>query len=171
MINQEKIKQIKLILTGLAEYYGVNLSVQQLNMYSEDLYDLDLNDILKAVKIIRTSSEFFPKPSTIIQSVKGKSIDNAIDVSNLIVLAMSKYGWTNPDKAKIFMGELAWEVVEREGGWQRVCETSSDDQLPILKAQWRELARVLLNKNSLGKLNERPSLNNKEPNKLLEINK
>lgn len=155
-------QEIKKILIGLAEYYGINLTPAQLEMYSEDLLELSLEQITLAVKTIRKdpAQKFFPRPSLIIEAALGSNKDAAIEATNRIVQAMSMFGWTNPESAKKFIGELGWRVVEREGGWKSMCEKTTYDDLPILKAQWRELAISTNNRHRSGQDNIAPSIGN-----------
>lgn len=147
-MNADKMLEIKTILVGLAEYYGITLSPNQLSMYAEDLQDLSPQELKICIKIIRTTSNYFPRPSVILEAARGNYKDHGIELSNRIIEAMTKFGWSNPDQAKNHIGELGWKIVQQAGGWARICETSSDEQLPILRAQWRELAIVLLKKNN-----------------------
>lgn len=152
MKPQSKIQAIKLLLNGLAEYYGTMLTPNRLSMYAEDLDDLELDEIGRAIKLIRRdpAQNFFPLPSKIRECIKGNARDEALEASNRIVQAMGKFGWTNPEGARAFIGELGWRVVEREGGWQGLCQRTTDDALPTFKAQWRELAAATLRREQAG---------------------
>jgi hypothetical protein len=151
----EKLSQIKKILVALGVYYNKELSSELFEMYAEDLEDLSLEEILLAVKLIRKdpSKRFFPLPAEIREKVLGNEQQEAVNAAGRIVEAMAKYGYTNPEKAKEYMGDLSWAIVKREGGWQSLCERTKNDELPILKAQWREMAKAIktenINKKSL----------------------
>lgn len=134
---------VKKILIGLAEFYGVTLSTNQLAMYSEDLMDIEPEKLMAAVKLTRKSEVFFPKPAVIRQKVFGNTNDVALEIANKIVESMSRFGWNNSQMAKEFMGEIAWDIVVREGGWANLCERTKSSDLPTLKAQWRGLAAAL----------------------------
>lgn len=151
------VQVIKKLLLGLAEYYGINLTPNQLSMYAEDLEDLDPQAMGAAIKRLRRTEQFFPKPGIIRQAILGNDRDEAIEASNRIVEAMAKFGWNNPDRAREFVGELGWRVVEREGGWRALCERTENDDLPALKAQWRELAAVSVRRVRAG-IAEAPKL-------------
>lgn len=143
-MNSTYSQEIKKLLVGLAEYYGITLTPTRLAMYAEDLEDLDISLIAGAIKNIRRNpnQKFFPLPAAIREEIQGNQRDEAVEAANRIVQAMGKYGYTNPERARSFIGELGWRVVEREGGWQALCERTTNDDLPTLKAQWRELAAV-----------------------------
>lgn len=171
-MKNEKIQAIKLILLGLAEYFQTSLTANQLAMYADDLEDLEIEELARAVKFLRRdpSNKFFPRPSAIREIVFGNAKDEALEASNRIVEAMSRFGHTNPERAKEFIGELGWRVVEREGGWINLCRTvQSYDMLPAFKAQWRELARATSLRVSSGRDLEPPKLKLESKNQLVRL--
>lgn len=159
-MSASHLQEIKKLLIGLAEYFRTTLTPMQLSMYAEDLEDLPLEAIGQAMRQIRrnASERFMPMPSQIRELVSGNARDEALEASNRILEAMAKYGYVNPDRAKLFIGELGWRVVEREGGWEALCQRTSSDDLPILKAQWRELAAATLRRGASGIDSRAPSL-------------
>lgn len=170
-MSGQKLQQIKKILIALAEYYEKAITPGQLSMYSEDLEDMSLEQIALAVKNIRKNPahKFFPLPAAIREEVLGNAKDEALEATNRIVEAIIRCGWTNPDKAKTFIGALGWRVVEREGGWTAVCERTTDRALPTLKAQWRELAASTLRRGERGQDDTAPALSG--PGNILELAK
>lgn len=146
MTNDER-KHVQKMLLALADLYGRQLSAPAVGLMSDALMDLDGKSVIEALnKYMRDpASRSFPMPGAIramiVPEVTGDQV--ALEAANRIVEAMGKYGWTNPEKAREFMGEIAWEVVKRDGGWAALCERTNNDDLPILKAQWRELAKVV----------------------------
>lgn len=73
----------------------------------------------------------------------------ARDISGKIIRAITKIGWANPKEAKAYIGDLGWQVVELQGGWHIVCDVTND-QLPTMQAQWRELAKAQIMKARCG---------------------
>lgn len=160
-MNATKLQLIKKLLVGLAEYYQTELTAGQLAMYAEDLEDLDLDQLGSAIKLIRRDPQnrFFPRPAVIREAITGSLRDEAMEASNRIVEAISKYGYTNGIRARQFVGELGWRVVEREGGWENICRSiSSYDELGIRKAQWRELCAATLRRGNIGADQNAPAL-------------
>jgi hypothetical protein len=145
-------QQIKLLLNGLAEYYGVTLTPSRLAMYAEDLEDLPIDVLGMAIRTIRRNPahKFFPLPSAIREEILGSAKDEALEAANRLIEAMHKYGYTNPERAKAHMGDLAWHIVEREGGWTNLCQRVQSDDLPTLKAQFREFAAATLRRGASG---------------------
>jgi hypothetical protein len=146
MTHAERMHVMK-ALVYLAELYGKQFSRESFVMMADSLMDLDGTAVLKALQAYtqEPSSRTFPMPGQIRALVNPtvSTEQQAIEAGNKIVEAMTKFGWTNPEKAKEFMGPIAWGVVQREGGWAQLCERTNNDDLPILKAQWRELAKVV----------------------------
>ena len=144
--------QIKKLLIGLAEYFEKALTPGQLSMYSEDLEEFTLEEIGLAIQAVRRNpaQKFFPLPASLREEIVGNARDEALEASNRILEGMTRFGYTNPERAKQFIGELGWRVVEREGGWQYLCQRVQGDDLPILKAQWRELAAATIRRGNAG---------------------
>lgn len=161
MVGATKLQTIKLLLNGMAEYFRTTLTPTQLAMYAEDLEDIDLNLLGEGLKRIRRNPKhaFFPLPAAIREEIFGSHRDEALECSNRLVEAISKYGWCNPARARNFIGELGWRIVEREGGWENICRSvQSYDELGMRKAQWRELAAATLRRGERGADQTAPKL-------------
>lgn len=93
---------------------------------------------------ISTLNEW-PTPSMIKRLCQGTSrTDEEIgqEVSSRIEGAISKFGYTSPDKAKEYVGEIGWVVVQQCGGWESICEVDYD-QLPSSRKQWRDIGTIV----------------------------
>lgn len=146
-MNSEERKSVQRMYVVLSEVYNRSLSEAAISFLADSLMDLDGQKVITAMKscISNPETKGFPMPGQI-RAMVSPQVSNeqlAVEASNKIVEAMSKFGYTQPEKARAFMGEIAWEVVQREGGWQSLCERTTNDELPILKAQWRSLAAVV----------------------------
>jgi hypothetical protein len=137
-------------LIYLCAYYQTQFPDRVLAMYAEDLADLPQGALLQAFQDIRRDPKVtrFPLPAMIRARVAPSENldDRAAEIASRIPEALSRFGWNNPKKAREFVGEIAWEIIAREGGWQRVCEMVQDETVSVYKAQWRGLARALLNR-------------------------
>lgn len=159
--DQKKIQQIKLMLNGLAEYYGVTLTPSQLAMYSEDLFILKIEELCNAIKYVRSSEQFFPKPGVILKFVRGDLNEAAVEIANKILEALSTYGWNNPEKAKSFLGPYAWKIIQSNGGWENMCQNTTNENIPMLRAQWREHAKSIISQVKSGRISVAQLENNK----------
>ena len=83
----------------------------------------------------------------------------AREAASLISYAVSRFGSTRDlERVRTNIGELAWWVVERSGGWYAICEKHKPDNAAMLEAQWRELAKCQLNRSRLGLTDDPPGL-------------
>lgn len=156
------MKEIKKLLIGLAETFGTTLSEQRLGLYANVLKNCAPEDVERAIGEILTdpAQKFFPLPAMILEHVapQVKPDHEAVEAANRIVQAIADIGYYRQDDAKLFIGELGWLVVQREGGWQGLCESVTADQLPARKAQWRELAKALIGRAKRGMIDVPPAL-------------
>jgi hypothetical protein len=74
--------------------------------------------------------------------------DLAAVAASRIIGAVRKIGVSSdPDRnrrAREWVGELGWQVVENNGGWRFLCETLNTDDIPTVRAQFRREATALL---------------------------
>lgn len=97
-------------------------------MYGEDLADLPINECIRAYRNYRLNSKNtkFPLPAQIRAIVRPEEYISAEaqarEIAARICGAIPKYGWSNTAQARAFIGEIGWRAVERQGGWQYLCE-------------------------------------------------
>jgi hypothetical protein len=170
------MKNIKAMLAMTSAYYQQQLPDHVIAMYAEDLADIPENMLVKAFKKLRADPRVtrFPLPAQI-RNAAGCNLEltidqEAVEVSNRILQAIGKFGHLSPDEAKEFIGELGWMVVIRDGGWKNICERTTNDDLPIIRAQWRELAKAIRAMAKSGRLDQPPTLTG-EIQELLEDKK
>jgi len=139
-----------------------------LHLYELELAPLGYERAAKAIEeIVRTrkGTDRFPSIADIrnlIVPEPGPEVE-AIEAANRIVEALSRFGGCNADvnepRAREFVGELGWLVVQRHGGWVNLVESGiAADQIPTLKAQWRELAKALWARAKAGRIHQPPTL-------------
>jgi hypothetical protein len=168
-MRDEKLIALKKLIIGLAAYYAHPLDDFVVGMYAEDLMDLPIEDIVRAVREIRLDPKNtrFPMPA-VIRAKAGAAtsdVDVARDVSARIFKAIGRHGhnWSEKDKAwpsepLAELGELGFEVVKRLGGWFRVCEFSCDVSAGVFLAQVRDLTESTIRAAKSGLLHEAPAL-------------
>lgn len=141
---QEKAKLAQTIAAS-AYLYDRRLPTEAIEMMVEDLCDLPLDQVIAAFSQYRRTATYrsFPTVGQIREIVTPSTDDDSVarDSAAKIVAAVSKYGWNNATQAREFMGELAWSVVAQQGGWVNICETLTHDNIGIMQAQWRDLAK------------------------------
>lgn len=144
----------------LAEYYQKSLTENQLCMYAEDLSRFEAEEIKLAMYEYRNDpkNRFFPIPAQLIEILEPEvdsSLD-AVEVSGRIWQAIGNCGWPNPQGARSLVGEIGWYVVERMGGWKSLCDTATESEGGILRAQIRELAKSAIERSKIGYLHRVP---------------
>lgn len=161
MTDQEQA-HLKVLIVATSAYFGHQIPDNVLALYVEDLADLPFSEVVGAIKEVRRDPKTtrFPLPAIIRDRLQPAITDEneAIEATSRIISAVAKYGWTNPDRAKEYIGELGWRCVGLEGGWQRVCETLKDGNLGTFRAQVKSIALTQVKRSQAGITDEAPSL-------------
>ncbi len=157
MTNLAKIKRL---LVHMGEYHGKQLSDPHLKMYAEDYKGHESGHIEKAWAEYRKTSKVFPLPCEILQILNPKPCakTQAVVAVENIHLAITKFGYNNPQEAQEFMGDLAWSLVEGSGGWRHICENSWSRDKSSKNAQWRDLAIAKIERGEMGLTDQAPAL-------------
>lgn len=161
----------RLIVT-MGVYYNRPLNRDVVSLMVNDLADLPLNEVMNGYDEYRRNpkNNHFPLPGAIRAIVEPKTDEDAQakEAAARIVHAITKYGYVNRNAARGYIGELGWSVVEKQGGWQHLCENAQTDQMGMFQAQARELAKVQIQMAKAGKLNEAPALPQRS-NRVLDL--
>lgn len=153
MTNNEK-NEIAKLLTATAKSFDKDLSPDVVSMMVGDLEDLPAPAVKAALESYRKN----PKSLTWPRVAQIRAIVNPVqspeslanEAASRIRQAISDFGWIAPVKARAFIGELGWKVVERSGGWQYLCENHGVELSPLtFHAQARDLARALVESANL----------------------
>ncbi len=96
-----------------------------------------------------------PMPADVRAKIKpGFSSPRALATETVgkIIAAVTKYGYTNQDQAKEYIGTLGWEIIKMQGGWPEVCRRLGDE-LPVgvAQAQWINLGEALIEGGRVGR--------------------
>jgi hypothetical protein len=122
------LSSVKKTIILTAEYYGKQLSETVLEMYAEDLADLDPTNVVAGYQQYRRNpaNRTFPLPAQIRELVCPEeyiSVEaQAREIAARIVGAVSQFGWNGGKEARAFIGPEGWDVVQRQGGWSHICE-------------------------------------------------
>lgn len=164
MTDARNTQTLRQLILGEAAFYDAQMSDLKLKMFVDEMSDMTLEQIHRAYFQLRKDPKRqakLPMPSEVRQFVNPQTTDenNAITAVNLLISAVSKFGWPNGPEAKIYMGELAWSLVGLNGGWESVCRKLGDSiQETTFKAQLRLDAKVQLDRAKNGMLNLAPGL-------------
>lgn len=159
-MTQEQKATLAKMFAVRAELSGSSFSQAAIIQMVEDTSDLDFLRVVDELQKWGKTETTFPHPAKLRAKVMPEmnQDDNAVMVANLIMKSISMDGYTNPDRAKQRMGSLAWEVVNKFGGWQTLCETTNSDNMGTVRAQLRGLALTTHKQALRGEINEVPSL-------------
>lgn len=142
-------------LTALAKLSRFDLDETILDLYDKGLSYLGYKQLCDVIdELIFSRDDRTPFPS--VKTIKGKIIleanpeAEAIEAAARIVQAVNRIGYTNPDAAKEFIGELGWRAVTRFGGWLAVCETMTPENVTTMQAQFRQLSKATLSRVEYG---------------------
>lgn len=158
MTDQERIRVGEYWL-GLAQMYGKDITRTALKIMLDAVSDLPTPELLVALEDWSKTSKInrHPLPAELRETLKKElSIESkANEAANRIRLAITRFGWPDPTAAKVYMGDLAWAIVERSGGWQYICENHGLVLSPTtFHAQARDSAKAILESASLGQFNQ-----------------
>lgn len=109
------------------------------------LGDFSDEQVIKAFQDIVKTEEQWPSPAKIRRICLGSRLnDNEIgeDISSRIEGAIRKYGYSMPNEAEKYIGQIGWEVVQQVGGWAIICDLE-DDQLLSARKQWRDVGTII----------------------------
>lgn len=144
-------KEFAGIIYAIAEMTNTVVSDFMLQLYDEQLSPLGypkVNAALKRVFADAGARKGFPTVNDIKKEM-GASELNPDDEANLIagniVGAIRRIGSYNHEGAREAIGEIGWKVVNMLGGWAPLCERVHDDDLPTYTAQFRQMAKAMLN--------------------------
>lgn len=143
-----KRAEIAKLITALGEYYDKSLSPTQIAAYTEDLLCLDPEQLTQAIVTYRNdpSNDRFPLPVKLkaVVGMAASAEDEAIMVVSRIVSAIERIGPYRVKDAREAIGEVGWQVVRLEGGWEAMCSQIPDySTMSIKKAQWRNLCKAM----------------------------
>lgn len=106
----------------------------------------------------------FPAPARLNEYLRPQTSKDARaqEIASRIRESISKFGYTNPEEAKAYIGEIGWTVVKRFGGWQSLCEDAGVSlNVDTLYAQSRELAKSQIELDEQGKIGNQEMLDYK----------
>jgi hypothetical protein len=163
--HEENTRAIKALWIGLAAYYQVALSDDQVRMYAEDCGHYSAVSIDRAIKFWRQNPKHnrMPLPGQLLEIMGGgESKGNASAIALTLVGAIKRhdYSWGSMTQAKFYkhgsfeadfraeLGDIAWEVVRMAGGWSQICGSFWDSgNETAFKAQMRDTIEHVIAKH------------------------
>lgn len=125
MMNEAEKKQVTQLFAITAAYYRAQLPDEVLKLYAEDLSELTYAEASAAIGAYRRDpkNRAMPLPAQLIAIAKPATDPLAYgrEVAGRCVKAIGLYGWPQPHKARAYIGEEGWQVIEEKGGWTHFC--------------------------------------------------
>lgn len=142
-MTQEERDKLKISWVQLSAYYGRKIDDGVLNLYVEDLEDLNFESVVQAMTSYRRDpkNRMLPLPAQIRDIVSPEPTDRDLAEKMLerVMAAIRHHGYMNYESAKADIGDEAWTVVERMGGWYSIC-TNPDHNPGVFRAQFLNAA-------------------------------
>lgn len=138
----------------LAAYYRTKLEDAAVRFYASDVAHIPVEKLMNLFEIYRRDpkNKTLPMPSWFLEQLNPSMSDpkdQAREVASRISAAIAKFGWCNSGEAEKYIGSVGWKVVERYGGWQRVCESVGVEiDSAIFLAQTRDLSESMIKNQS-----------------------
>lgn len=170
-------------LKGLAQLSGRDLGPEAFELYdrliAEPYGDNRASGAL--LEWIKTKGRGFPTPAEIITILEPTTIDEKQQADDLAAklmgaIARKGYVWASctnyapranfEDDFKHHLGELAWAVVTRVGGWKSFCEQFDQGVNHNARPQLRDLVCSVIAHAKAGRLDEKPALPGPQQNRL-----
>lgn len=143
-MSEERLKKL---LVGMAEIYGVQLTVSRLTGYAELLADLPYADVERAMKALMQdpSVRFLPLPAQIREKALG-GLPVAAAAQELLtraIEAVGLYGLSKADAARAYLGELVWGALPSYSGWIEWCWAGDPTGVDLTTARAQLRERIL----------------------------
>jgi hypothetical protein len=119
-------KRFRDVMFAMAEAFSQQATAFKVEIYYKALADMEIGDIERGCwQIIRTrGTATFPKVAEIREAVMGDSASKAELAWGSMIKAVRSIG---PYRSVVFDDPVIHAVVDREGGWERVCEKTIDE--------------------------------------------
>jgi len=145
MWTSDQRKHFSKFLAITAKLYDKTLDFDVCQMIVDDLVDLDYDSCMDALLRFRKDqkNKTWPRAADI-RNLVSPTLDSDTKgklAASRVIESVSKFGYTNPEEAKNYIGELGWKAVQRFGGWQYICENLGlSIQISTFQAQIRDVA-------------------------------
>lgn len=158
MLTQNERNSLAQQLLNLSVFYGkFDLTKEQISTYIsvlENHFKKDFNVLTGALENYSKDSKnkFFPAPANLNQYINPETSPDAQanEIASKIRQAISEIGYVSPTRAHLFIGDVGWQVVQRSGGWQYLCENHGATLSPLtFYAQSRDTAKAIIENNKI----------------------
>lgn len=160
-MNAEEKNKIAKIYFEIGEIHGRVLSKDTLITLVNAFDDLPFDSVFTEIKKWLLAGSHFPLPAHIrakILPVKNES-DDISEAVNRALSAVTSFGYCNSTEAKMFIGELGWQIIQGMGGWVHLCETlGSETPEGVMRKQMLDYGETVWKRVKRGEHHEAPRL-------------
>jgi len=148
MIDSEKPRFVAM-LTGVADYYGKNLSGVVISIYWEGLKRFDLKAIENAAGrhiSAGDAGQFMPKVADLAKLIEGSGQDSALMAWAKVMRAAKSIGTY---QTVAFDDPVIHAVIADMGGWVAIGQIDEEKELPFKEREFVGKYRAYRNRNDL----------------------
>jgi hypothetical protein len=146
-MNDFEKARLRQTYVAMTSYYRQKLEDSTITMYVDDLEDLDFETVMGAIKTYRLDpkSRFLPLPAQIRSIIfpEPTTRDYAEEALGRVMRAIRAHGYMNGDSARQDIGEDAWNVIRRMGGWTEIC-SNPDFNPGVFRSQFLNAAESVV---------------------------
>lgn len=176
MFTQAERDAIGIQLTKAAVFYDrgdldkSRLSIM-ISVLEEEFQDVGSQRIIQAIIDYKKDpkNKAFPSPSVLHGYLRPiVSTDaQAQEIAGRITESISRFGYVGGVKAREYIGEIGWSVVQRFGGWAEVCRDHGVSIQPgQFFAQTRDMIKAKIEIDKAGKTNDSSLLDYQPKNQI-----
>jgi hypothetical protein len=158
-MQAHELPRFHAVIIGLADYYGRQLSEGAISLYWAALKGYELAAVQKAAEAYITgaeSSQFMPKAGDLIKLMDGGgAVDQAAIAWAKVEGAIRTVG---PYQSVVFDDPIIHAALDAYGGWEKVCNVPSEDELPFVGKAFQTLYKGLRAQNMMAGVRYSPVL-------------
>ncbi len=144
-MQADNIPKFTVLMAGIGELYGKNISSQLIDIYWQVLKKYELHDVQCAFQAHVKNpdcGQFFPKPADIVRFIEGSGETKALMAWAKVDRAIVQVGRY---QSVVFDDPLIHVVIENMGGWVKLC-AMNNEQMPFNANEFQKRYMGYVNK-------------------------
>ncbi|MCW7556465.1 DUF6475 domain-containing protein [Endozoicomonas gorgoniicola] len=134
--NPQQVEEFTSLMTGIAEYYGNELSPSGIKVYMLGLQRFELPDLKRACSLHMQSpdkGQFMPKVADLIRIIEG---DTGSQAGQAWVKADKALRIQGPYRDVCFDDPIIHRVIDDMGGWIHFCTRADENEYPFQQKEF-----------------------------------
>lgn len=142
-----------MLKTGLPKFAPDVEDPQVVKVWEIGLEGVSDDKLRAAFRRAMQTLDAFPSPALIRRFAMGAEagVEIAAKIEQ-VLYRLGSSGFPNYNLQQKELGPVAWEVVQRCGGWERICRIGSDRDVAFERKQWVEVADSVASQIAAGNL-------------------